>query len=484
MSYTVGAVVTCHNYGRYLEQCLNSLIAQTVKFDYIIVVNDGSTDNTPEILAKYESLGVRHIDVAVGNPSDARNAGWRALPPCDFLLFVDADNYISENFLEESLKAFQKDNGETDWSVGIVCATRVIILNGKETDKFIPTFGMEKLMRVRNNVDTCSLVRTEALLRMGNWRVQPHETGKGMFEDWVHWLGITSGGWKINPAPNAVLYYRVHPGQLSDYASYEELKHLSLQVQKRNVNITVITLFCGRDWLIDDWFEALKSGIGCATIHLVAVDNSGREDFAELLKSKLSKYGFCHTYVREWFRALPDVASEDEANYAGPRNRDPYALSVHMARLYSIAKSKCPVGSDFVWCIEDDIIINDKTLDSLLLGFNEGDDVAVVTAPVFSRFEDKWLAHAEFVLEEYACPPAPGEYKEMANCGFYCTMFRAWDFFDLAFRPSYGLGREFPFYDWGVGRDIKDKGLRWLLSSNTPEHREKVENTHRIRTIF
>ncbi|HDI13154.1 MAG TPA: glycosyltransferase family 2 protein, partial [Hadesarchaea archaeon] len=50
----VSIIITAHNYGKYLEQCLESALNQNYDDYEVIVVNDGSTDNTAEILRKYE----------------------------------------------------------------------------------------------------------------------------------------------------------------------------------------------------------------------------------------------------------------------------------------------------------------------------------------------------------------------------------------------------------------------------------------------
>ncbi len=60
MGSRVSVVVTCHNYGRYLRECLESVLAQDRPADEIIVVDDASTDDTPAIAAEYAPFGVRY----------------------------------------------------------------------------------------------------------------------------------------------------------------------------------------------------------------------------------------------------------------------------------------------------------------------------------------------------------------------------------------------------------------------------------------
>src|SRR5262245_56995193 len=58
MASRISVVVTCHNYGRYLRECLESLLAQERPADEIVVVDDASTDDTPEVAAFYANQGV------------------------------------------------------------------------------------------------------------------------------------------------------------------------------------------------------------------------------------------------------------------------------------------------------------------------------------------------------------------------------------------------------------------------------------------
>ena len=52
----VSIIIPVYNIGKYLEKCLDSVIAQTFPDIEIIVVNDGSTDNSPEIIARYADI--------------------------------------------------------------------------------------------------------------------------------------------------------------------------------------------------------------------------------------------------------------------------------------------------------------------------------------------------------------------------------------------------------------------------------------------
>jgi cellulose synthase/poly-beta-1,6-N-acetylglucosamine synthase-like glycosyltransferase len=87
---TVGTacVVTCHNYGRFLRKCLASILAQSLPFEHIMVVDDASTDDTPRIVAEHGGREVRYLRGEWRHFTTARRAGLATLPRTRFLLFV------------------------------------------------------------------------------------------------------------------------------------------------------------------------------------------------------------------------------------------------------------------------------------------------------------------------------------------------------------------------------------------------------------
>lgn len=85
------AIVTAHNYGRYLPDCLDSCREYGV--DEVLVYDDGSTDETPQVLARYPEVHVTRRETASGGPVWGSNLGIRDAS-CTHLIFLDADNYL------------------------------------------------------------------------------------------------------------------------------------------------------------------------------------------------------------------------------------------------------------------------------------------------------------------------------------------------------------------------------------------------------
>lgn len=107
-------VVPIYNVYNYLENCLESLKKQSYENFEVILVNDGSPDDSQKIIDKYVSLDKRFKGYKKknGGISDARNYGVTKTTG-DYLLFVDSDDTVDENLLFKLNEEIEK-NGEVD----------------------------------------------------------------------------------------------------------------------------------------------------------------------------------------------------------------------------------------------------------------------------------------------------------------------------------------------------------------------------------
>ncbi len=92
----VSVLITCHNYANYLEECIESVLAQSYTNYEIVLVDNASTDNTKEIAQKYPT--VRYIYEPKLGVSIARNTALRAALG-NYIAFLDADDYWPQNRL-------------------------------------------------------------------------------------------------------------------------------------------------------------------------------------------------------------------------------------------------------------------------------------------------------------------------------------------------------------------------------------------------
>lgn len=106
ISSLVSVVIPCYNHGRYLSVAIDSVLAQTYTNFEIIVVDDGSADNTKEVAHAYN--GVRYIYKQNAGLSAARNTGITESKG-EYLLFLDADDWLYPDALEINLQYLQQN---------------------------------------------------------------------------------------------------------------------------------------------------------------------------------------------------------------------------------------------------------------------------------------------------------------------------------------------------------------------------------------
>ncbi len=113
----VSVIVPVYNVEKYIDKCLDSLVNQTLKDIEIIIVNDGSPDNSEKIINKYlkKYKNIKYFIKENGGLSDARNFGIKYATG-EYIAFLDSDDYVS---LEMYDKMYRKAK-ENDFDM-VVC---------------------------------------------------------------------------------------------------------------------------------------------------------------------------------------------------------------------------------------------------------------------------------------------------------------------------------------------------------------------------
>jgi glycosyltransferase involved in cell wall biosynthesis len=110
----VSIIVPVYNVEEYLDKCLNSLINQTLTDIQIIVVNDGSKDNSGTIVEEYKerySDKIIYIKKTNGGLSDARNTGMRYVSG-EYIGCVDGEDYVELTMYEKMYNMAKKENAD------------------------------------------------------------------------------------------------------------------------------------------------------------------------------------------------------------------------------------------------------------------------------------------------------------------------------------------------------------------------------------
>lgn len=109
----VSVIIPVYNTGKFLEKCLESVVNQSLKEIEIICVNDGSTDNSLEIVQYFSQKDKRIIIINKknGGQSSARNAGMKTAQG-EYICFIDSDDFIDSLMMEELYNEIEKTNSD------------------------------------------------------------------------------------------------------------------------------------------------------------------------------------------------------------------------------------------------------------------------------------------------------------------------------------------------------------------------------------
>ena len=109
----ISIIVPVYNVESYLKRCIESILNQTFRDFELILVNDGSTDNS-EIICKEYALKderIKYFYQRNKGVSEARNKGIDNSSG-EYIQFIDSDDYVDENFLEIVVNRFKRDNSD------------------------------------------------------------------------------------------------------------------------------------------------------------------------------------------------------------------------------------------------------------------------------------------------------------------------------------------------------------------------------------
>ncbi len=198
---TVSVIIPAFNADRFIAETVDSVMASTYAFVEVIIVNDGSTDNTAEVLSyiKQKYTEIKILEQTNSGVAVARNLAIRHATG-KYILPLDADDLITPDYIQ---KAY--DIISTDEEVKVVYSQAEFI--GDKTGLWkLPTFRLELLAR-KNLIFVSGLYRKSDYEKTGGYC--PEIKGP---EDWDFWISMLKYGGKVVRIPEVCFYYRIHPG--------------------------------------------------------------------------------------------------------------------------------------------------------------------------------------------------------------------------------------------------------------------------------
>ncbi len=205
-------IVLCHNYGAHLETAVASVLAQTFTDYELILVDDGSTDDSWKIaqgLAEHQraSVAIRVFHLDDVGPSAARRFGVEQARGRYFVP-LDADDKLAPDFLAQTVAVL-----EADAQLGFAY-TDSRYFGDKDQDIFHPEYDFAKLC-AGNFISYCSLVRRAAFAAVDGY----DRANWGYYEDWDLWIRLGQAGWRGRHVAQPLFFYHQHfASSLSFYA--------------------------------------------------------------------------------------------------------------------------------------------------------------------------------------------------------------------------------------------------------------------------
>jgi len=241
-------IITCYNLGRYLDEAVNSVLAQTMQDFEIIIIDDGSTDEyTRSLIANYQKPKTKIISTKNRGLPAARNLAL-AQARGRYLCCLDADDLYEPSFLGKACAVLDADPG-----VGFVSC-------------WYRTFGEEKLevkfelweledFLIQNRACTASLFRKNAWKKVGGY----DERLVG-YIDWEFWINILKHGYTCHTIKEFLFRYRVRPDSMVTKSNQPETRNVIMEIiiekHKDIFQKSAIPVLLGKDNIIGqllDW---------------------------------------------------------------------------------------------------------------------------------------------------------------------------------------------------------------------------------------
>lgn len=317
---TFSVVIPAFNASRTIEMTVRSVLAQSRPDLELIVVDDESTDDTPERVASLARDDPRVTLIRQRNQgtAGARNTGIERASG-RYVSLLDNDDLWLPNYLDSMGRTLEADPGAgfayTDAWLLDDRAGRIRLLTSLQHYDPVPPdlSASELLLRVveTNFIMSSVTIRREVLAEVGGFDAKLRGA-----DDWDLWLRILARGYRAALAPGCVLIQRDHP---TSQSKDEAMMLLSERA--------VLTGFLDRDDLSDAARERARAKLEAGTRRLALVERrTGLFGIARAAVNRLRELKRSLLPSREWrreppaeiARAFPDIARD----YGRPATRD------------------------------------------------------------------------------------------------------------------------------------------------------------------
>jgi glycosyltransferase involved in cell wall biosynthesis len=221
----VSIVIPNYNLGRYAGEAIASALAQTHPAVEVIVVDDGSTDDSLARIRATAGFLAGRVELVAqtnGGVARARNAG-AARARGQYLVFLDADDLLEPNYVARCLAALQAAPSSVAYAY-----SQMRYFGAAEGIYRSKRFGRWKLI-IGNFINASALVRRDVFLEAGGF--DPDMAGH---EDHALWVALLERGWDGVFVPEPLLRYRRHETPSRNTLTRERLREFHADVAIRH----------------------------------------------------------------------------------------------------------------------------------------------------------------------------------------------------------------------------------------------------------
>jgi len=166
----VSVVIPTYNCARYIGQSIDSVLAQTHPAAEVLIVDDGSTDDTRAVVSAHDDPRVRYIEAPHGGPAAARNRGID-IATGEYLAFLDADDLWRPTMLEKQVSVMERDKS-------LICSFTNFVRFAQDTGETLPEQfefypELATLAVSDSGVDGAFIVRGDAFMQFVGFQEIP-----------------------------------------------------------------------------------------------------------------------------------------------------------------------------------------------------------------------------------------------------------------------------------------------------------------------
>ena len=248
----VSVIITNYNYAQYVGEAIESVLNQTYKNLEIIIIDDGSTDDSDKVISVYvkKNKNIRYIKQKNQGVVYTRNKAID-LAQGEFLCFLDADDYFDKEYVEKTVTCAIKNKSD------VVYTNFKMFGTGTETSNF-HEYSLEELKN-GNFIHISSLIRKSALSGV---RFDDELAGE-THEDWDLFLSLGVNGAIMTLCREVFLNYRIHDNSRNNMMKSDDERRKYASVYSYIIRKHINANQPGFDYLVGlmfaDWYNEISS---------------------------------------------------------------------------------------------------------------------------------------------------------------------------------------------------------------------------------